>query len=308
MRVLILYGGRTSEYAPSFDNGSYVHSLLCLEPDLGLMTLDPAKVAEGGLVEAIRSHRPDVVFNATIGGEGENGTVQAALDAAGVPYTHSPALPSRIAFDKVRAKGVALDHDIDVLPTLYVGSREELLAHRTTLPFPCVVKPVYSGSSLGVLICHAPDDLDRDALLAAGPADEIVMVEAMADTPRNFTVAVLEDRAMAVSESELAEGHSFYSYECKLDWYGSFTRVPADLPAELALAMRAAALRMHRAIGCRDISRSDFMVSGGRARFLEINTQPVLNDRSLYTDETGKTLHEPQGFVRRLLDLAVRRS
>src|SRR5690606_2465411 len=119
--------------------------------------------------------RPDVCFNALHGRFGEDGCIQGILETIGRPYTHSCVLSSALAMHKEQAKIAMRSAGVPVAEAKLVTRQEAAAAH--VLPQPYVVKPLAEGSSFGVVIVHAGDVLPAEAILAGGPASEIVMVE-----------------------------------------------------------------------------------------------------------------------------------
>ncbi len=150
---------------------------------------------------------------------------------------------------------------------------------------PYVVKPVNEGSSVGVYIVHenanGPAQIGED-----GPAQ--MMVEQFVPG-REMTVAVMGDRALAVTDIIAATG--WYDYHAKYDVGGSRHVVPADIPSEVYDACLDHALTAHRAIGCRGLSRTDFRWDERRGleglALLETNTQPGMTPTSLAPEQAA---------------------
>lgn len=225
---------------------------------------------------------PDVCFNALHGRWGEDGCVQGMLEWLRIPYTHSGVLASALAMDKTRAKRTFADAGLPVLASVIVTAEEAKSRH--VLPPPYVIKPNNEGSSVGVYIVDA---------LANGPSElgpempEYVMVEAYA-AGRELTCSVLGDRVFGVTEI-VTEG--WYDYRAKYSTGGSRHLLPAPLPKEITDACRDFALRAHRALGCRGLSRTDFRwdESKGLAGLvlLETNTQPGMTPTSLSPEQAA---------------------
>lgn len=226
--------------------------------------------------------RPDVVFNALHGPLGEDGCVQGLLEWMGLPYTHSGVRASALAMDKQRTKDIYRAAGLPVVPSVLASREAVRKAH--VMPPPYVVKPFDEGSSVGVWIVGAdsngPPQLDDKM-----PAE--VMVEAYAPG-RELTVSVLGDRALTVTEI-ITEG--WYDYDAKYRPGGSSHVVPAALPAEIFDACMEYALRAHRALGCRGLSRTDFRWDDTRGLdgliLLETNTQPGMTPTSLSPEQAA---------------------
>jgi D-alanine-D-alanine ligase len=225
--------------------------------------------------------RPDVAFNALHGRWGEDGCVQGILEWMRIPYTHSGVLASALAMDKARAKDAFRAAGLPVVDSI-LASRDAVEAgHVMALPY--VVKPNNEGSSVGVYIVREGSNAPR--LAASMPSR--VMVEAYVPG-RELTVSVLGDRALCVTDI-LTGG--WYDYEAKYAPGGSRHVLPAEVPEEISDACMDYALRAHRALGCRGLSRTDFRWDEGRGLtgliLLETNTQPGMTPTSLSPEQAG---------------------
>jgi D-alanine-D-alanine ligase len=231
--------------------------------------------------------RPDAVFNALHGRFGEDGAIQGVLDWLNIPYTHSGVRASALAMDKEAAKAIFTAAGLPVARGRLVDVAE--LEHHDPVPLPYVIKPVNEGSSVGVEILHVGDN--RRAEIARGwRFGPSAMVEEYIPG-RELTVAVMGDRALAVTEIH-ADAGVFYDYESKYGDGGSHHQVPAVVhPDTYALAMDVA-LAAHRALGCRGATRADLRYDDthgepGRLVLLEVNTQPGLTPTSLLPEQAA---------------------
>ncbi|WP_236641405.1 D-alanine--D-alanine ligase [Paracoccus aeridis] len=269
-REVSLSSGR--ECAQALRVAGYQVVEIILDADQGA-TL-PARLADA---------RADVVFNALHGKMGEDGRVQGLMDWLGVRYTHSGVLASALAMDKTRAKQVFRDAGLPVVESRIACAAEVRARH--VMPAPYVVKPNDEGSSVGVYIVrednNGPPQLSDDM-----PGH--VMVEAYAPG-RELTTAVLGDRALGVTEI-ITEG--WYDYDAKYRAGGSRHVVPAAIPDEIAAACLDYAVRAHRALGCRGLSRTDFRWDDARGLaglvLLETNTQPGMTPTSLAPEQAAQ--------------------
>ena len=276
-RVAVLMGGRSAEREVSLVSGRECAAALrvagyeAIEVDAG-----PDLVAR--LIEI----KPDVVFNALHGRWGEDGCVQGLLEWLGLPYTHSGVLASALAMDKSRAKATYRAAGLPVVESVLADKAAVQAGH--VLAPPYVVKPNNEGSSVGVYIVHEAAN-GPPRLSDAMPAR--VMVETYAPG-RELTCAVLGDRALAVTDI-VTEG--WYDYDAKYTAGGSRHVVPADLPDEITAACMDYALRAHRALGCRGLSRTDFRWDEARGLaglvLLETNTQPGMTPMSLAPEQAA---------------------
>lgn len=277
-RVAVLMGGWSSEREVSLVSGAAVAEAL-RAAGFAVETIDVTR-DPGALVRRL-DPRPDVVFNALHGRYGEDGCIQGLLDILAIPYTHSGLLASAMAMHKGMAKRLFIDADIPVAEHRLV-SREEM-AKGDPLPRPYVVKPVSEGSSVGVCIVrHGDKGVPTES--DTWPYGAEVMVEQFI-AGRELTVAVMEDRALAVTEITTERG--FYDYDAKYAAGGSFHVIPAQLePAVYDRAMDLA-VRAHRVLGCRGVSRADFRFDGEELFILEVNTQPGMTPTSLVPEQAA---------------------
>ena len=288
LKVAVLMGGWAAEREVSLSSASGVIQALeerghqVVPIDLG------ATPAEGRDFPArLIAANPDVVFNALHGVPGEDGSVQGLMDIMGFVYTHSGLATSVIAIDKQLTKQHLVPHGIP-MPGGHIVASEDLF-QADPLPRPYVVKPVNEGSSVGVAIIM-PDGnygnpIGRDVV---GPWQEFdhLLAEPFI-RGRELTVAVLGDRALAVTELRPKSG--FYDYEAKYTDGMTDHICPADVPAEIAAAMMDIALRAHQLLGCKGTSRSDFRWDDERGLeglfLLEVNTQPGMTSLSLVPEQ-----------------------
>ncbi|HKL04729.1 MAG TPA: D-alanine--D-alanine ligase [Roseovarius sp.] len=223
---------------------------------------------------------PDVVFNALHGRWGEDGCVQGLLEWMQIPYTHSGVLSSALAMDKQKTKDAFRGAGLPVVDSV-LAPRDEVRARHVIAP-PYVVKPNNEGSSVGVYLVH--DAADAPPALSDDMPD-MVMVEAFAPG-RELTASVMGDRALTVTDI-LTDG--WYDYDAKYSQGGSRHVVPADVPAEIFDACMDYALRAHRVLGCRGLSRTDFRWDDARGLdgliILETNTQPGMTPTSLSPEQ-----------------------
>ncbi|WP_372602797.1 D-alanine--D-alanine ligase [Actibacterium sp.] len=275
--VVVLMGGPSAEREVSLSSGRECAAAL-RDEGFSVTELDAGPDLPVRLAEL----RPDVVFNALHGRWGEDGCVQGILEWMRIPYTHSGILASALAMDKERSKAAYRAAGLPVVASRLACADEVRARH--VLPPPYVVKPNNEGSSVGVYIVHeaanAPPQLSPDM-------PNVVMVEAFAPG-RELTTTVMGDRALTVTDI-LTDG--WYDYDAKYSTGGSRHVVPADVPAQIFEACLDYALRAHRALGCRGVSRTDFRWDETRGLdgliLLETNTQPGMTPTSLAPEQAA---------------------
>ncbi|MBC7736037.1 MAG: D-alanine--D-alanine ligase [Candidatus Saccharibacteria bacterium] len=275
-RVAVLMGGPSAEREVSLSSGRECADALRVA-GYDVVELD----AGPDLVARLAEIKPDCVFNALHGRWGEDGCVQGLLEWQAVPYTHSGVLASALAMDKARAKEAFAAAGLPVLQSL-LATRDEVSAGHVMAP-PYVVKPNNEGSSVGVYIVLPGSNAPR----LAETMPDVVLVESYAPG-RELTTAVLGDRALTVTDI-ITDG--WYDYDAKYKAGGSRHEVPASLPAEITAACMDYALRAHRALGCRGLSRTDFRWDEARGLdgliLLETNTQPGMTPTSLAPEQAA---------------------
>ena len=258
-------GGMSSEREVSLMSGENVAKALAT---IGTYDVVPVVLDEESLAAMPRD--VDVAYIALHGGWGENGGVQAELNALKIPYTGPGVLASQIAMDKVKTKMV--------LEMKGVPTAKWSLANADTaaspLPLPVVVKPPCDGSSVGISKVSSEDGWRPAVELAA--CDPVLVEEYIPG--REFTVAVVDGEAWPVIEI-VAKG-GWYGYEEK--YASNETRYPFLEGGELAEKLRKIAVDAYAAVGCRGVTRVDFRVSPlGRCYVLELNTSPGFTSHSL---------------------------
>lgn len=258
------------------DEERILTSSVAVEPPSGqeIEALASAKGASLRLPAAIGDS--DVVFLALHGGSGEDGRIQALLDLAGLPYTGSGPLGSGLAMDKDIAKTLLRANGIDTPGWLLAPTTAEIVAE--TLSFPVVVKPTAQGSTVGLSVVRAPEELAAAIEIASqyGPA----MVERFI-RGRELTVGVLDGEPLAVGEILLPPDAAF-TYAEKYQPHAVHEQFPADLPDQVADAVRAAAAHAHAVLRLSGYSRSDFRLDeDGRLWIIEANSLPGMTATSL---------------------------
>ena len=276
-RIAVLMGGRSAEREVSLVSGRECAAALRGE-GYEVIEVD----AGPDLAAVLSSAKPDVAFNALHGRWGEDGCVQGLLEWLGIPYTHSGVLASALAMDKVRAKQVFAAAALPIAESRLCSKAEIRSSHPIAPPY--VVKPVNEGSSVGIYLVHES---------ANGPAQvsdempEVLMVEQYVPG-RELTTTVMGDRALAVTDI-ITDG--WYDYHAKYSAGGSRHVVPADIPGNITAACLDYALRAHRALGCRGVSRTDFRWDESRGigglYLLETNTQPGMTPTSLAPEQAA---------------------
>jgi len=281
-KVAVLMGGASAEREVSLSTGRECAAALRGE-GYEVVEID----AGADLVRRLEDVAPDVAFNALHGRFGEDGCVQGLLEWMRLPYTHSGVLASALSMDKEKTKEVYRAHGLPVVESR-LAPRSEIEAGHVMAP-PYVVKPNADGSSVGVYL--VAEGADRPPKIDAALPD-VLMVEAYVPG-RELTTSVLGDDALGVTDI-LTDG--WYDYEAKYAPGGSRHVYPADVPGEIAEACNDYALRAHRALGCRGVTRTDFRWDEAKGLaglvLLETNTTPGMTPTSLTPEQAaGRGMH-----------------
>lgn len=279
MRVAVLKGGWSAERPVSLVSGAACADA-CRRLGHDVVEIDVTR----DIARQLQDAAPDVVFNGLHGNWGEDGRIQAVLEILDLPYTHSGVLASALAMDKARAKLAFASAGLDVADGRILNRFEAAHAHPMEPPY--VVKPNADGSSFGVFIVRRGENRPPQKLLDPDwpSSDEVLVEEFIAG--RELTVAVMGDRALAVTE--IRTGREFYDYDAKYAEGGSVHVVnPPDLPVDVAGKALAQALAAHRVLGCRGLTRTDFRYDPDSRRLvvLETNTQPGMTPTSLAPEQ-----------------------
>ncbi|MDO4867531.1 MAG: D-alanine--D-alanine ligase [Clostridia bacterium] len=244
----------------------------------------------------------DVVFLGLHGACGEDGRIQAALDLLGVPYTGSGYLGSALAMDKDLTKQLARAAGVRTPQWRVLRyTPEQVEALCGEMPLPCVVKPVDSGSSIGVSIAYSRRELAE--ALRQNQALGRVIVEQYVQG-REIDVGVLEGRSLP--SIEIIPKQGFYDYKNKYQAGATVEICPTPIEPEIERELGATALKVHKLLGLNTYSRSDFIVDGaGDVYFLEINTLPGMTPTSLMPQEAAAAGIDYETLCSRIIEAAV---
>lgn len=301
-KVAVLMGGTSNERAVSLVSGTNVADALASLHEFEVVPV----VLDADNLDALPAD-VDACYIALHGGWGENGGVQAALDARGIPYTGPGARASRLAMDKIETKKVLDAAGIPNAPWCVVGDADAACAEADLpLPLPVVVKAPRDGSSVGVYVVKSFDQwadavrnavrIDREKFGGAGEA----LVEAFIPG-REMTAGVLGHEALPVIEIRAPGG--WYGYEEKYNSAATRYPFPTD---DFLPEMQRLALAAFDATGCRGVTRVDFRITPeGRMFVLELNTSPGMTGHSLVPKAAAKHGIPFPGLCRRVLEAAL---
>lgn len=255
-----------------------------------------------GVLEACRL--ADVVFLGLHGECGEDGRIQAALDLLGIPYTGSGHLGSGMAMNKAVAKQVMEHAGIPTLPWRELVYRAEDIPKLTgELPLPAAVKAINGGSSLGLALPDTREELAAALTEMLGYGGHVIVEKKIKG--RDLTVGVLGDEYLPAVEM-ISQNGSYFDYAAKYQAGQSLEICPAEITPEQQKTMGELALKLHRALGLRAYSRTDFILDAeGRTWCLEINTLPGMTPSSLLPKEAKAVGLSYPELCQRILDLSL---
>jgi len=216
----------------------------------------------------------DIIFNCLHGGVGENGIIQSVCIMKNIPYTGSDVLSSALAMNKVLAKKVFISEGINT-PQGIISNIKNIL-NKDPFPRPYVIKPIDGGSSLGVNIIYKDTDLS-----AIKDSSSKLLIEPYVNG-REIAVAVIKNKVLGMIEINYSNG--FYDYNTKYKSDKNNYIKPDNLSISLKNKLEQYAISAHKALGCKGVTRSDFIVSDNpyqEPSLLEINTLPGLTKHSL---------------------------
>lgn len=253
----------------------------------------------------------DVAFLVAHGPFGEDGTLQGFLELAGIPYIGAGVLASALAMDKIVFKDLMRGHGIPVVDSLWFRRSQWRadaagVAWRITERFErSVVKPARLGSSVGMSLVHAPDELPA-ALEEAFRYDSKVIVEDYVPDARELECGVLGNDAPIVFEPGEVRSHGeWYDYESKYVDGLADVLPRAEVDPALAARLRDLALRAYVAVDCSGLARIDFLVPDGAVYLSEMNTLPGFTATSMYPKQADLAGLPFPRLIERLIELGL---
>jgi len=277
-RVAVLMGGWSSERQVALWSGEGVTAaLLRRGVDAVAVDASPERVLQ------LSREGFDRAFNVLHGTGGEDGTVQAALDLQGIPYTGSGVLASALAMDKLRTKRMWKAEGLPTPDYLWIEREQDLDEAALRFGFPLIIKPSDEGSSVGVSKVKRAEDLRAAWRLALGATNRTVMAErfvAGGSQGHEFTCAVLNGEALPSIRIE-PDGE-FYDYNAKYLSDATRYHCPSGLDAATEAEVQALSLRAFALLGARGWGRVDFMLDAdNRPWLIEANLVPGMTSHSL---------------------------
>lgn len=309
--VVVLAGGLSHEREVSLRSGARLHEAL---RGSGVdVTLRDTDV---DMIPWLASAKPDAAIITLHGSRGENGAIQGILEMSGVPYVGTTSKNCRLAYEKNIAKNLvqragystprwmSLSHSTfrDLGAQTLIGL---LVSH---LGLPLMVKPQHGGSALGASAVASAEELPA-ALVNAFAYGDIAIVEQFVDGVE-LAITVIEegDAALALPAVEIAPTSGIFDYESRYTAGLTTYYTPARLSDEVAAAAADLAIGAHRALGLRDVSRTDAIATpDGTVHFLEVNASPGLTETSMLPMSVAEAGRDLGRTYAELVERAIQR-
>ena len=295
--IVVLYGGVGPEREVSLKSGEAIGQALAMNFSVEMCCLDAEQLP------ASIDPQCSVVFPALHGTFGEDGQLQALMEAAGVHYAGSDAQASRLCMDKDLTKQLARELGVRVPEGMAFSGDAVPLADEVIerLGESLVVKPTDKGSSVGLYFTE-----HRSALgVTLSQIHEGNWLIEQRIRGRELTVGLLNGKAMGIVEIVSASG--VYDYAAKYTPGSTEYRFPAELDPALTATIQQQAEQIYAACGCRDFARVDFLLDGDDAYFLEVNTLPGLTATSLLPKSASCVGHDFESLAAELVAGALAR-
>ncbi len=315
IRVGVIRGGPSSEYEVSLKTGASVLKHLSNKYDVhDIFISKTGEWHKGGMpykpAEMINNF--DVIFNALHGEYGEDGKVQHLLDTIGIPYTGSGYLASALGMNKALSKKIFSDIGIKTPHHKIIKKDEythaDIVDLFKTFPMPAVVKPVRAGSSSGVSIVHNIAEIEQGLVLAFKYDSEVLVEEYISG--REVTCGVIEgfrgEAFYSLLPVEIIHGSASGIFDYEAKYSGKSKEIcPGNFTKDEIKKIQDASVTVHKALGLRHYSRSDFIVHPKRGVYiLEVNTLPGLTDESLFPLSLSAVGSSMPEFLVHTLELA----
>ena len=277
-KILTLAGGYSNEREISLITAKSVIKELKKDRKYNILLIEP----DGNFVKKLRKFRPDLVLNLLHGRYGEDGYIQTILESERIKYTHSGVLSSSLAIDKEISKKIFIKNKILTPPYIKFIFKNNINFKNITkkvdqkLKFPVVLKPINEGSSVGVYITNKNNFISN--LYKLEKFKEVLIEKYIPG--REIQAAILGNKKLGIIE--LKPKRKFYDYKAKYNASAKTEHIiPVNISNENFKKVNSIALKAHKLLKCRGVSRSDFRFYNNKFYLLELNTQPGMTSLSL---------------------------
>lgn len=297
-KVAVVAGGYSSEYPISVQSGQLLVSevakagyevyLVEISPKGWLVHLTPEVTvpinrADFSFSFGGNTLHFDAVVMAIHGTPGEDGKLQGYFDLLNIPYTCCGVMAAAVTFNKHACKVFAQQIGLNTAESVLVRHTDPIDAHGIIerVGLPCFVKPTESGSSFGVSKVSEVTKL-KDAIMQAFQESQEVLIEkSLKGTEVTCGMVALPEGDLIFPITEVVSKRDFFDYEAKYTSGLSEEITPARIDETMADQVRQATQKLYHALGCKGITRTDFIIADGKAYLLEVNTVPGMSPHSI---------------------------
>lgn len=302
--IAILFGGNSSEAEISFNSGNQVFKvidkekyncfLVFVKGNVWTVKNDPYEGIEVNKNNfSINTKSGEIKFDFALiiihGDPGENGALQGYFDVIGVPYSTSGLLTSAVTFNKYACKLYLREINIDTAKAVLLRKHDKIDAVQIieTLGLPCFVKPNNGGSSYGTTKVKTVEELIPSIEEAFKEDNEVIIEEFIQGTELTCGFLKTKNREIEFPITEIVPKKEFFDVEAK--YQGASDEItPARISEENEMKCKALTAKIYKTLNCEGICRVDYILSGNRMVFLEINTVPGMTEASIIPQQAAK--------------------
>lgn len=304
LTIALLAGGRSSEREVSIASGNQVYEALD-HGKYNVIRYDPKTDLHQLVMDAPKIDAALIILH---GPFGEDGTVQGLLDLLDIPYQGSGVLGSALGMNKLASKHLYEKSGLMIPPYIVLGPNDALDedACIRKLGLPLVIKPVGSGSSVGISVVKSKDSL-KEAVRKAFAQDDKVLIEAFIDGIELTGGVIGNDQVEALPLIEIVpdKSYQFFDYEAKYTAGATKEICPARIDGAMTEKAQKIAKTAHQALFCTGYSRTDMILKDQNIYVLETNTIPGMTATSLLPLAAGKAGISFSRLLDRLIELSM---
>lgn len=288
-KIVVIYGGPSTEHDVSIwsaamvvkniDRNKFDVTEVKIHKNGSWQFLPGKKIFDlGDAVKILEQKKFDLAFLALHGYFGEDGHIQAILETIQLKYTGSGMTASAVAMDKTLSNALYKTKSFNV-PNFYELDLSS--PYSKPIKFPAVIKPVAGGSTVGTYIVKNLREFKKQIKETKKVSNRIMVQDYIKG--REFTCGVLEKNGVPIPlmPTEIITKSKFFDFKAKYTVGGSSEITPPDLPTKQIKELQRQAVQAHKLLGCRGMSRSDFILKAEKFYILETNTIPGLTQTSL---------------------------
>jgi len=311
MIVGVLMGGMNTEHEVSLVSArSVIDNLDKDKYEVVEIKIDKkGKLAEP-LEKILKEKRIEIIFPVIHGPYGEDGTIQGWLEMLKIPYVGCGVLGSALCMDKVAQKQICEFHGLPIVEYVWGKKADSLIKKAEKIGFPCFVKPVNQGSSVGITKANNKEELKRSIDLAFRYDEKVLVEKAVIKDVRDIECSILgNDEVEASVLGEIVASNEFYDYNAKYVDGKSKEIIPAELSKELAGEIQEVAIRAFKILNGSGLARVDFLLEGKTNKFYlsELNAMPGFTSISMYPKLWQASGLSYQDLLSKLIELGMER-